>query len=1127
MAIPPSAPSSPPDEDTLVLPDAWRRDLHPRRGGAAGPGIEIDAGAVTAAGALVQQVRGTVEMVLARWPGDAGPAARVREHVDGLDADGVLSRRPDPFGAAVVAAVAGGMPRARRDFGEVFVDAWTALHGVAFAACTFAELTQMSFGDGEFSFVPSGEYAALPEEAPRRLRALLAASGADDYRDAVAGLAACRRTPFQRLVTGYLVPTERGWVDEVCADPPPAEVGPAVHWAMFCALSTADQVRALGGLPIPCTGSRLFGIMTTMADGLGGAVAPLLAALLDGGAQFIARRRAVEVLAALPSDEACAVLACRVDRRDARLGMLAVMERSPARALRALAEAAGTAEASPHAAELLNDQVRADPGMAAAELPGLTAGARALVEPLVATWRRAEEASAETLPRVLTEPPWTRRRQKTGQPVLKGLTAPAEQSVVWGPAERDAWLQTVVAYPNDWWEGWSGYASLEPVPAADRPAWEKRIADFRARRLTRQKQTAVLLGGPEESVRPLLAGWFLEGWVRTAGPSDSEQWMPPVLARFELDALPIAISFARSGPIRFGALLVPFLNAEVAALMADWASRLRGGKEITDAWFARHGVTVVPHLVPAALGTAVKRRRDAERALHALASAHGGDAVVEAARAHGAEAADGVAAILARDPRDLVPRKIPNTGWADPARLPQVLLRDRADRLPDTVVAHLVTALALSAEDGEPHEGVRAAREICDPASLADLGWELFQLGPGWTLTTLGWTGDDAVARRLTPLIRAWSGDGRHQRAVRGLDALANMGTEVALNQLNGIAQTSRYKGVKARAQDRMADVAAALGLTAEQLADRVVPDLGLDEAGATTLDYGTRRFVIGFDERLEPCVADEDGTPRKSLPKPGARDDAGPARAAYARFAELKKEARAIAGLQIRRMEAAMVARRRWTPEEFGALFVRHPLMRHLARRLVWLADDGGEIVPFRLAEDRTLASAGDDVLVLPAAARVGIAHPLHLGDALAAWSEVFADYEILQPFPQLDRPVHTLTAEERAGTRLRRFEGRTASVGKILGLTRRGWERGGAEDGGLEFRIFRPLPDGRAAVIGLDPGIPVVATDYAEKQELEAVWLKDGPQSLHHAPELPFGELDPVIASEIIADLEEVVRA
>ncbi|KJS51864.1 hypothetical protein VM98_34830, partial [Streptomyces rubellomurinus subsp. indigoferus] len=57
--------------------------------------------------------------------------------------------------------------------------------------------------------------------------------------------------------------------------------------------------------------------------------------------------------------------------------------------------------------------------------------------------------------------------------------------------------------------------------------------------------------------------------------------------------------------------------------------------------------------------------------------------------------------------------------------------------------------------------------------------------------------------------------------------------------------------------------------------------------------------------------------------------------------------------------------------------------------------------------AEDRTLADVRDEVFALPAGATVRLAHPLLLGGDLAAWSELFADYEILKPFRLLGRLV------------------------------------------------------------------------------------------------------------------------
>ncbi|MFV2179405.1 DUF4132 domain-containing protein [Actinomadura sp. LOL_016] len=231
---------------------------------------------------------------------------------------------------------------------------------------------------------------------------------------------------------------------------------------------------------------------------------------------------------------------------------------------------------------------------------------------------------------------------------------------------------------------------------------------------------------------------------------------------------------------------------------------------------------------------------------------------------------------------------------------------------------------------------------------------------------------------------------------------LREIGTDTALTQLDRIARQAKAPGRRSAAEGCLALAARTRGLTADELADRLVPDLGPDDAGTLVLDYGPRRFTVGFDEGLRPFVVDEAGRHRKSLPKPGAKDDGALAPAAYQRFAELKKEVRDVAADQIRRLERAMVTGRRWSVDEFARYFVRHPLLCHIARRLVWTADG----TRFRLAEDRTPADADDEAMRLPETARVGIPHPVELGDALREWARVFADYEIVQPFAQLGRP-------------------------------------------------------------------------------------------------------------------------
>ncbi|MDF3148463.1 DUF4132 domain-containing protein, partial [Streptomyces sp. T21Q-yed] len=515
--------------------------------------------------------------------------------------------------------------------------------------------------------------------------------------------------------------------------------------------------------------------------------------------------------------------------------------------------------------------------------------------------------------------------------------------------------------------------------------------------------------------------------------------------------------------------------------------------------------------------------------------AHGGRAsVLEAASGCGQEAVGIVEELLSADPLEsALPARMPAIGaWADPALLPQILLKE-GGALPADAVRHALTLLALS-KPGEVYPGLDVLTETCTADSLATFAWGLFEqwrlagmpAKESWALHALGRLGDDETVRRLTPVLRAWPGEGAHHRAVEGLNVLATIGTDVALLHLHGIAQRVPFKALKVRAQEKIAEVAEGLGLTSEQLGDRLVPDFGLDADGSTVIDYGTRRFTVGFDEQLRPYVRDADGKPRKALPAPAAKDDPELAPAERKRFAALKKDVRTVASDQVRRLEAAMVGGRSWTAAEFQGLFVAHPLLWHLVRRLVWLCEADGEVTAFRVAEDRTFADVGDDELTLPQEASVRVAHPLHLGEELGAWSELFADYEILQPFPQLGRAVHALTEEEAASNRLARFEGATTPVGKLLGLTKRGWERGEPQDAGVERWFSRRVDDGRYLVIDLDPGIPVGWVDGLGDQTFRAVWLDHSPGDHYPRRDYPlrFNGLEPVIASELLADLTEV---
>ncbi|MBN3820098.1 DUF4132 domain-containing protein, partial [Paraburkholderia sp. Se-20369] len=508
---------------------------------------------------------------------------------------------------------------------------------------------------------------------------------------------------------------------------------------------------------------------------------------------------------------------------------------------------------------------------------------------------------------------------------------------------------------------------------------------------------------------------------------------------------------------------------------------------------------------------------------------------------------DALRAVLAESPLDRFPTKrgkLPEF-WQPRSWRRPMLTNGKA--LPDDALEHLGQMLTFPTNE-EIYGGIAVVKDACTPESLADFAWDGFSAWldsgapskEGWALTALGLLGNDDTARRLTPFIRAWPGEAAHARAVTGLDVLAGIGTDVALMLLNGIAQKVKFKGLQDKAREKIDAIADARGLTPEELEDRLAPDLGLDEQGTLLLDFGPRVFRVGFDETLKPYVREvgADGAPGArlaDLPKPKKTDDAAKGKEAVERFKLLKKDARTIASQQVMRLEVAMCTRRRWTPDVFRAFLVAHPLVRHLVQRLIWgvydVADGGnygGTLTAcFRVAEDGTAATAEDDAFTLPDGdtIRIGVPHALELSPAdAAAFGQVFADYELLQPFAQIGRDVYRLSDDERQARVLERWKGAKVPTGRVLGLVNRGWRRGAAEDGGCIWYFTKPVNAEKVIELSFEPGIIVGMVDEYPEQALGGV--QAGTRSGWGAMSQPeaLALLDEITASELIRDLEGV---
>jgi hypothetical protein len=224
--------------------------------------------------------------------------------------------------------------------------------------------------------------------------------------------------------------------------------------------------------------------------------------------------------------------------------------------------------------------------------------------------------------------------------------------------------------------------------------------------------------------------------------------------------------------------------------------------------------------------------------------------------------------------------------------------------------------------------------------------------------------------------------------------------------------------------------------------------------------------------------------------------------------------DAEQIAVTLLRRFELAMIRGRAFHARGFRAHVLGHPLVVHLARRLVWKDDRA----TFRVAEDGTLASERDAEHALADDARVSVPHPLALApDTLAAWVRIFSDYAIAQPFEQLGRPTFTLTPGELAATTLARADGKTTRAGPLLGsLESRGWQKDGGTYLAAYTKSVRTRSGGEAlATLSFGPGIDLGDVSGSPEQKLGTVRLVGAAS---------WAEIEPIDVCELVRDLDRI---
>ena len=329
-----------------------------------------------------------------------------------------------------------------------------------------------------------------------------------------------------------------------------------------------------------------------------------------------------------------------------------------------------------------------------------------------------------------------------------------------------------------------------------------------------------------------------------------------------------------------------------------------------------------------------------------------------------------------------------------------------------------------------------------------------------WVLYFASIHGGDIIVPKLVHQINEWPKIARGAIASEAVKALALNGSQTALLTVDGISRKFKFKQVKTAAGEALEYAAKELGISKEELSDRIVPDLGFDAESKRTFNYGERSFVVYLTPSLELEIYDDGGKKIKNMPAPGKKDDPKAADEAYESFKLMKKQMKTVITNQKQRLEMALSAKRQWSIEKWKELFVNNPVMHQFAISLIWgVYNKDGLADTFRYMEDGSFNTKDEDEFEFPNEGSIGLVHPVELdSETIEQWKEQLSDYEVTQAFEQLERMVYEISEDEKEKTVLDKFAGKLMNAMSLSSkLQALGWSRGSVQDAGSYDTFYK----------------------------------------------------------------------
>ena len=307
-----------------------------------------------------------------------------------------------------------------------------------------------------------------------------------------------------------------------------------------------------------------------------------------------------------------------------------------------------------------------------------------------------------------------------------------------------------------------------------------------------------------------------------------------------------------------------------------------------------------------------------------------------------------------------------------------------------------------------------------------------------------------SLGRTALACFKKIPGHGMRQQKVgnAAVYALGQIPGRASLGQLAMLRIKVKYGQAQKQIEKALDAAAERERLPRDEIEEIAVPSYGLDAVGLGTDTLGdfTAEIRVGGAKGVthaEISFVNAAGKRLKSVPAAVKKDHAEELKELKASLKDLQKMLPA----QRDRLDALFVANRTWSYGAWQERYLDHPLVGVLARRMIWVFDDGKDKVAAAwLADgftpDGEIAAHADGRLVRadgtafepdPDATVVSLWHPVEADSPpgeprvradVEAWRRFYEDRGIRQPFKQAHREIYLLTdAEVRTEVYSNRF--------------------------------------------------------------------------------------------------------